>query len=191
MNPAPCAVSRRHLLAAVCSLAACPPWAMAQVAQQPIRRDMQMLVDRYTGLLVRWADHPVVVRAAQKSSDDGGIPGMTPERWAALALEAPDVQRTLRSEAGRYVDKLDNQQVNKVVVRDKHGNVVAANTKVVLYNVRHRPVFQTAIRGVPWQQPYVQKDVTTGIDSVQIAAPIRNAAGEIVGVIHASVTDAP
>ncbi len=183
-----CRCSRRWTLVSL-GAALVPLQALAQVQQQPIRRDMQVLVDRYAGLLVRWAENPVLVKAAQKSSDEGGIPGMTPERWAALKPGAPDVQRTLTSEAGRYVDKLDNLQVNKVVLRDRHGNVVAANTKVVLYNVRHRPVFQTAIRGLPWQQAYVQKDVTTGVDSVQIAAPVRNAAGDVIGVIHASVTD--
>jgi hypothetical protein len=99
----------------------------------------------------------------------------------------PLIKGILTSPAGKFVDGLDSKSINKVVVRDKAGNLVAANTKVALYNVSHRPVYKTAITGTPWQQDAVQKDVTTQIKSVQIAVPIKDGA-EVIGVMHASVT---
>jgi hypothetical protein len=112
---------------------------------------------------------------------------MSPAKWTELSDSDAAVKGIQTSPAGKYVDSLDSKIVNKVVVRDKAGNVVAANTKVVLYNVAHRPVFKTAIGGTPWQQDSVQKDVTTQLNSVQIAVPIKDG-GEIVGVMHAAIS---
>jgi hypothetical protein len=153
---------------------------------QAISPELQAKVDKYKVELAKWAANAVVVNAAVKSSEAGGMAGMTPAKWTELDEKSPEVQSIISSEAGRYVDKLDGPDINKVVVRDKHGNVVAANTKVVLYNVTHRPVFKTAITGTPWQQDTVAKDVTTQKLSVQIAVPIKKG-GDIVGVMHASV----
>ncbi len=179
--------TRRVALA--CSVALLTSVAMAPALAQftPITPPIQAKVDKYKLELAKWAANPVVVRAAKASSAAGGIAGMTAVKWTELDDKSPEVQRTITSEAGKFVDALDGPDVNKVVIRDKHGNLVAANTKVVLYNVTHRPVFKTAITGAAWQQEGVQKDVTTQLPSVQIAVPIKDGS-EIVGVIHASVS---
>jgi hypothetical protein len=171
---------RRSLIPAL--LLALPLYVQAQA----ISPELQAKVDKYKAELAKWAANPVVVNAAAKSSEAGGIAGMTPAKWTELDEASMEVKTITASEAGKYVDKLDGPDINKVVVRDKHGNAVAANTKVVLYNVTHRPVFKTAITGTPWQQDTVAKDVTTQKLSVQIAVPIKKGA-DIVGVMHASV----
>jgi hypothetical protein len=178
-------ISLRRTLVAAC-LAACTVPSWAQQAE-PISPALQAKVDKFKGELGKWAANPVVVKAAKASTAAGGIAGMSPAKWTELDDKSPEIQRILTSEAGKFVDSLDGADINKVVVRDKLGNVVAANTKVVLYNVTHRPVFKTAITGTPWQQETVQKDVTTQKSSVQIAVPIKDG-GEIVGVMHASVS---
>jgi hypothetical protein len=153
----------------------------------PISPAVQARVDGYKTKLVQWAANPAVVKAAKASNTSNGIAGMTPAKWTELADTDATITGIKTSAAGKFVDSLDGKEVNKVVVRDKAGNVVAANTKVVLYNVSHRPVFKTAITGTPWQQDAVQKDVTTQVKSVQIAVPIKDGA-EIIGVMHASVS---
>jgi uncharacterized protein with ATP-grasp and redox domains len=156
-------------------------------AADPISPAVQKTVDDFRTQLSKWAANPVVVAAAKSSNTNGGIAGMTPAKWTELAENDPAVTAIKTSAAGKFVDSLDGKQINKVVVRDKAGNLVAANTKVVLYNVSHRPVFKTAITGTPWQQDAVQKDVTTQVKSVQIAVPIKDGA-DIIGVMHASVS---
>lgn len=179
-------MNRRRLIAlcAVLSTAAC---FSTGASAEPITPEMQKLIDTYRAKLVQWAANPVVISAAKASNANGGIPGMTAGKWTELADTDPAVKATMTSAAGKFVDSLDSKEINKVVVRDKAGNLVAANTKVVLYNVAHRPVFKTAITGTPWQQEQMQKDVTTQLVGVQIAVPIKDGA-TIVGVMHAAVT---
>jgi hypothetical protein len=172
---------RRNFLASL----ALATFAMAPVlANEPISPAVQKTVDEYKGQLAKWATNPVVVAAAKASNASGGIAGMNAGKWAELSDSDADVKAILASPAGKFVDSLDSKVINKVVVRDKAGNVVAANTKVALYNVSHRPVFKTAITGSPWQQDVVQKDVTTQVRGVQIAVPIKDGA-DVIGVMHA------
>lgn len=179
-------MQRRHLLALGTVLVATLGFG-TPAAADPISPEMQKLVDGYRVKLSQWATNPAVVSAAKASSAGGGIPGMTPAKWTELAETDAAVKATMTSPAGKFVDSLDSKEINKVVVRDKAGNLVAANTKVVLYNVGHRPVFKGAIGGSAWQQEQMQKDVTTQLMGVQIAVPIKDGA-EIVGVMHAAVT---
>jgi hypothetical protein len=175
---------RRHLLAVAAALAL--PFAAA--ANEPISPAVQKTVDEHKAKLAQWASNPTVIAAVKASNDHGGIPGMNPAKWTELADTDAAVKGVLTSAAGKYVDSLDSKTVNKVVVRDKAGNLVAANTKVALYNVAHRPVFKTAITGTPWQQDNVQKDVTTQIKGVQIAVPVKDGGGQVIGVMHAAIS---
>jgi hypothetical protein len=178
---------RRHLTVSVLTLAATLFASSPVRANEPIPPALQKAVDDYKAQLLKWAANPVVVSAAKASNASGGMPGMSPAKWTELSDTDAAVKGLQSSPAGKYVDSLDSKTVNKVVVRDKSGNVVAANTKVVLYNVAHRPVFKGAITGASWQQEFVQKDTTTQLNSVQIAVPIKDGA-EIVGVMHASIS---
>jgi hypothetical protein len=177
---------RRHLLVLPVALALLP--AVGNVyANEPITPAVQKTVDEYKAKLLQWAANPVVVAAVKASNASGGLPGMNAGKWTELAETDAAVKGIQTSAAGKYVDSLDSKTVNKVVVRDKAGNVVAANTKVALYNVAHRPVYKTAITGTPWQQDSVQKDVTTQIKGVQIAVPVKDH-GEVIGVMHAAIS---
>ncbi len=176
---------RRQLISAAAAAALS---AFSSVAfAEAISPSTQKTVDEYMKKLHQWAANPTVIAAAKASNAAGGLPGMTPAKWTELADADAAVKGIQTSPAGKFVDTLDSKTVNKVVVRDKAGNVVAANTKVVLYNVSHRPVFKGAITGTPWQQDTVQKDVTTQIRGVQIAVPIKDG-GEVIGVMHAAVS---
>lgn len=177
---------RRCLLAAAAVAFVMLP-AAPVLANEPIPPALQKQVDDYKAKLTQWAANPVVIAAAKASNASGGLADMNPAKWTELADSDATVKGVLTSPAGKFVDSLDSKTINKVVVRDKAGNVVAANTKVALYNVAHRPVFKTAITGTPWQQETVQKDTTTQIRSVQIAVPVKDG-GAVIGVMHASVS---
>jgi hypothetical protein len=175
---------RRHVIALASTLAL---GTLPAFANEPISPAVQKQVDEYKAKLAQWASNPAVLAAVKQSNTDGGLPGMNPAKWTELADNDPAVKAVQVSAAGKFVDSLDSKIVNKVVVRDKAGNLVAANTKVVLYNVSHRPVFKTAVTGTAWQQETVQKDVTTQIKSVQIAVPIKDGAN-VIGVMHAAIS---
>jgi hypothetical protein len=177
---------RRFALATL-AVAASSFLAAPVLANEPISPAVQKTVDEFKGQLAKWAANPVVVAAAKASNASGGIAGMNAGKWTELADNDAAVKSIMTSAAGKFVDSLDSKAVNKVVVRDKAGNVVAANTKVALYNVSHRPVFKTAITGAPWQQDFVQKDVTTQVRGVQISVPIKDGA-EVIGVMHAAIS---
>jgi hypothetical protein len=170
------------------ALAAALTGAFAAHANDPIPAAVQTRVDGYKAKLQQWAATPSVVKAAKASTASNGMAGMTPAKWTELDAKSPEVTTVLTNEPGKFVGKIeaDDKLINKIVIRDKHGNAVAASTKPLLYNVAARPVFKTAITGTPWQQDHVAKDVTTQVRSVQIATPIKEG-GEIIGVIHASV----
>jgi hypothetical protein len=180
-------MNRRHLLA-LSALVASLNLAQPAWANDPISPAVQKVVDDHKAKLAQWATNPAVVAAVKASNAAGGpLPGMNPAKWTELADADPLVVGLQTSPAGKFVDSLDSKTVNKVVVRDKAGNLVAANTKVALYNVAHRPVFKTAITGAPWQQESVQKDVTTQIKGVQIAVPVKDG-GAVIGVMHAAIS---
>ncbi len=167
---------RRSAFAAIAMSVASQFAAAPALANEPPGPARQKLVNDHRFQLLKWA-----------SNTSGGLAGMSPARWTERADTDPVLKGVLGSPAGKFVGSLDGRSINKVVLRDKAGNLVAANTKVALYNVSHRPVFKTAITGQPWQQDAVRKDVTTQIKSVQIAVPVKDGAGAI-GVMHASAT---
>lgn len=179
-------MQRRHLLT-LSALLVTLGLSTPVLANEPITPEVQKLVDDHKAKLAQWALNPAVVAAVKASNAAGGLPGMNPAKWTELADSDPLVKGTQTSAAGKFVDSLDSKTVNKVVVRDKAGNLVAANTKVALYNVAHRPVFKTAITGTPWQQETMQKDVTTQILGVQIAVPVKDG-GAVIGVMHAAIS---
>jgi hypothetical protein len=179
-------MNRQFLFASAIAAAITSSFVSSAFAD-PITPVVQTRVDGYKAKLVQWAANPIVIKAAKASNASNGIAGMTAAKWTELPDTDAAITGIKTSPAGKYVDGLDSKEVNKVVARDKSGNVVAANTKVVLYNVSHRPVFKNAITGTPWQQDAVQKDVTTQVKSVQIAVPIKDGA-EVIGVMHASVS---
>jgi hypothetical protein len=177
---------RRHFIASCAVFAALAGLAPVSMAD-PIPPALQKRVDDYRVKLEKWAANPVVIAAAKASNVSGGLPGMTSAKWTELPDTDPVVKSISTSPAGKFVDSLDSKEVNKVGIRDKAGNIVAANVKVILYNVGHRPWFKPAVAGTSYQADQMSKDPTTQIMGVQIATPIKDGA-EIVGVMHAAIT---
>lgn len=178
----------RHLKALASCAIAFSAIAFAPVClADPIPPAVQKRVDDYRVKLEKWAANPAVIAAVKASNASGGIPGMTPAKWTELPDSDPAVKSIMTSPAGKFVDSLDSKEVSKVGVRDKAGNIVAANVKVILYNVGHRPWFKPAIGGTSYQVDQMLKDPTTQVMGVQIAAPIKDGA-EVIGVMHAAIT---
>jgi hypothetical protein len=175
-------------LCATCLAAGLAFAHVAASAADPLPAPLQAKVDTYKKKLVEWAANPIVVAAVKESNAKGGLAGMTNGKWNDLDEKDPVVKAFETSKAGVLVNKWEeDKNINKLIARDEKGNIVAANGKPLLYNNASRPAFANAIKGQVWDDGQVKPDPTTGIKSVQAAAPVMDG-GKIVGVIHAGIT---
>lgn len=149
---------------------------------------LQSKVDKYKQKLVEWAANPVIVSAVKDANSKGGLPGMTNAKWLEVPDNDPAAQSFITSKAGSVVKKWEeDKEINKLVVRDEKGNLVAASTKPLLYNNAVRPVYINAIKGQSWIDSKIAPDPTTQIKSIQASAPVLEG-GKVIGVIHVGIT---
>ena len=148
---------------------------------------LQAKVETYKKKLVEWAANPAVVAAAKESNAKGGIPGMSNGKWNDLDDKDPIVKGVQTSKAGSLVDKWEeDKNINKLLIRDEKGNLVAANSKPLVYNNASRPPFANPFKGQVWAAEEVKPDPSTGVKGVHAGAPIMDG-GKVIGVIHTSI----
>ena len=149
---------------------------------------LQAKVEIYKKKLVEWAANPVVISAVKEANASGGVAGMTNGKWDELEAKSPVVQAFETNKAGVLVNKWEeDKNINKLVVRDEKGNLVAASIKPLLYNNATRPVHINGMKGQVWAAAEIKPDPTTQIKSIQASAPVMDA-GKVIGVIHAGIT---
>lgn len=149
---------------------------------------LQAKADKYKQKLVEWAANPVIVHAVKEANAKGGLPGMTNSKWLEIGDKDQTAMAFVSNKAGTLVSKWEeDKEINKLVVRDEKGNLVAASTKPLLYNNAVRPVYANAIKGQVWVDSKIAPDPTTQIKSVQASAPVMDG-GKVIGVIHVGIT---
>lgn len=149
---------------------------------------IQAKSDLYKKKLAEWAANPVIVAAVKEVNAGGGLAGMTNGKWNDLDEKDPVVKAFETNKAGALIKKWEEDPVlNKLVLRDAKGNLVASSAKPLVYNNGNRPVFVNAAKGQVWAASEIKPDPTTGIKSVQAGAPVLDA-GKVIGVIHAGIT---
>ncbi|MGC4078359.1 MAG: hypothetical protein QM702_15240 [Rubrivivax sp.] len=150
--------------------------------------DVQAKVERAKKRLVEMAADPLIVAAVREANghDNGG---MNNGKWVDLSDADPAVKAMLSSKASQQIAKWETADttINKILLRDQKGNIVAGSTKPLIYNNASRPVFANPIKGQPWAAGEIKPDTTTQIPSVHVAAPVLDG-GKPIGVIHAGVT---
>jgi hypothetical protein len=162
--------------------------SVAALAADPLPASMQAKVETYKKKLVEWAANPVVVAAVKEANASGGLAGMTNAKWNDLEDTDPAVKAFEANKAGVLIRKWEEDSgINKLIVRDEKGNVVAASSKPLIYNGAGRPAFGNPIKGQVWAAPEIKPDPTTGVKSVQAGAPVMDG-GKVIGVIHAGIT---
>ena len=162
--------------------------SVSAFASEPVSGQLQTKVDKYKQKLVEWAADPAIVSAVKDANSKGALAGMTNSKWLEVADKDPVAQGYSNSKAGGLVKKWEeDKEINKLVVRDEKGNLVAASTKPLLYNNAVRPVYLNAMKGQPWAANSVLPDPTTQIKSVQASAPVMDG-GKVIGVIHVGIT---
>lgn len=157
-------------------------------AAEPLPAPLQAKVDKYKQKLVEWAANPAIIGAVKEANSRGPISGMTNARWLEVLDNDPVAQGFITSKAGSMVKKWEeDKDINKLVIRDEKGNLVASSTKPLLYNNAVRPVYINAVKGQPWADVKVAPDPTTQVKSVQASAPVLDGS-KVIGVIHVGIT---
>lgn len=158
------------------------------VSAAELPADVQTKVERAKKRLVEMAADPLLVAAVREAnSRDTG--GMNNGKWVDLSEDDPAVKAMLSNKASLQIAKWEKAEptINKILLRDQKGNIVAGSTKPLIYNNAARPVFANPIKGQPWSAGEIKPDTTTQIPSVHVAAPVLDG-GKPIGVIHAGVS---
>jgi len=150
--------------------------------------DVQAKVDKAKAKLVTLAADPSVV-AAVKEANAKGAPEMSNGKWVDLPDSDPFIQNILKAKVSRqFADwEAKDDAINKLILRDQKGNLVASSVRPLIWNNAARPVFAQPIKGQPWAADEIKPDTSTQIPSVHVAAPVMDS-GKAIGVVHTAVT---
>ncbi len=173
------------LLAALTTTLFClatPAWATDLPAEVTAK------VEKAKKRLVELAADPAVIAAVREANArDAG--GMTNGKWVDISDTDPVVKAILTSKVSLQIAKWEQSDdtVNKLLLRDQKGNLVAASVRPVIFNNATRPVFANPIKGQVWSAGEIKPDTSTQIPSVHVAAPVLDG-GKAIGVLQSAVT---
>lgn len=151
---------------------------------------MQPKIDAYHKKAAEWAANPEVVKAVKEANAKGLIAGMGNAKWRDLKETDPLVQGFVASPTGQLLSKwmnADAKGINKIVLSGNKSQRVAFTSMPAIYIGKGKPNFDEAFGGKTWQQGESKPDPSTGIDTVQIAAPVKDG-NAVIGVLLVSLT---
>lgn len=182
-------IRQSAILAMVCCLALGGTGA-ALAAE--VTAKMQPRVDAYKKQANAWAADPAIVKAVKDSNAAGPIPMMGNARWRDLKESDPIVKGLVDNAAGQLMTKwmnADAKGINKIVLSGDKSHRVAFTSMPAIYIGKGKPNFDEALGGKVWQQGESKPDPSTNIDTVQIAAPVKDGSA-VIGVLLVSLTAA-
>ena len=113
-------------------------------------------------------------------------------KWRELKESDPVVKGMVDNPAGQLLTRwmdADAKGINKIVLSGDKSHRVAYTSMPAIYIGKGKPNFDEAFAGKVWQQGESKPDPSTNIDSVQIAAPVKDG-GKVIGVLLVSLTAA-
>lgn len=137
-----------------------------------------------------WAANPNIIKAVKESNAKGPLPGMGNAKWRELKETDPIVQGFITSSTGKLITEwmqADAKGINKIVLSGDKSHRVAFTSMPAIYIGKGKPNFDEAFGGKVWQQDESKPDPSTNIDTVQIAAPVKDG-GATIGVLLVSLT---
>lgn len=159
----------------------------APVHAADLPADVQAKVEKAKKRLSELAADPSVVAAAREANAQE--PSMTNGKWVDVSDTDPMVKAILSTKTSLQIAKWEqaDASVNKLILRDQKGNLVAASVRPLIWNNASRPVFSNPIKGQVWAANEIKPDTSTQIPSVHVAAPVMDG-GKAIGVLQAGVT---
>jgi hypothetical protein len=184
-------MNRFHRLAALlaASFLAVTSLVSPATASGNLPAEVQAKVDKAKKLLVDRAADPAIV-AAVRDANVRGPGAMTNGKWIELEEGSPAVKALLGTGTSRQIAAWEaaDKTINKIVLRDHKGNLVAANVRPLIFNNANRAVFSKPFEAQqPWAAGEIKPDPTTQIPSVHVAAPVMDG-GKAIGVLQAGVS---
>ena len=167
-------------------------WLIAGAAiAGDITPKMQKKIDEYKKHAATWAADPLLVKAVKDANAQGPIAGMGNAKWRELKETDPTVQAFVINPAGQLLTKWMNADkgINKMVLSGNKSQRVAFTSMPAIYIGKGKPNFDEAFSGKMWHQGESKPDPSTNIDTVQIAAPVKDG-GQVIGVLLVSLTAA-
>ena len=177
--------SKRFLLTALTLLLPIAPLLAGDVTSK-----MQSKIDQYKQLTAAWAADPLVVQAVKEANANGPIAGLGNAKWRELKESDAVVTGFINNPTGQLLTKQmnsDAQSINKIVLSGSKSQRVAFTSMPAIYIGKGKPNFDEAMEGKIWQQGESKPDPSTNIDTVQIAAPVKDG-GKVIGVLLVSLT---
>lgn len=165
-------------------------WIAGMAYAENITPKMQQKIDAYKKKAVEWAANPTIIKAVKESNAKGPIPGMGNAKWREVKETDSLVQGFITSPAGQQMTQwmnADAKGINKIVLSGDKSHRVAFTSMPAIYIGKGKPNFDEAIGGKVWQQDESKPDPSTNIDTVQIAAPVKDG-GKTIGVLLVSLT---
>ena len=170
--------------------------ALGLIASLAIAADitpkMQIKIDTYKKQAEVWAADPAIVKAVKEANTQGPTSGMGNAKWRELKEADPIVSVFVSSATGQLLTKwmnADAKGINKVVLSGNKSHRVAFTSMPAIYIAKGKPNFDEAFDGKLWNQGESKPDPSTDIDTVQIAAPVKDGK-EVIGVLLVSLTAA-
>lgn len=164
----------------------------AAATAEDITPKMQPKIDAYKKQIQEWATHPQIINAVKEGNAKGPIAGMGNAKWREIKEDDPLVQGFITSSTGKWLTdwmKADAKGINKIVLSGNKSQRVAFTSMPAIYIGKGKPNFDEAFDGKVWQQGETKPDPSTSIDTVQIAAPVKDG-GAVIGVLLVSLTAA-
>ena len=162
------------------------------VAAGDITPKMQVKIDAYKKQAASWAANPAIIKAVKDANAQGPIPMMGNAKWRELKETDPIVTGFITNPTGQLLTKWTNADpkgINKIVLSGNKGQRVAYTSMPAIYIGKGKPNFDEAFDGKLWHQGESKPDPSTNIDTVQIAAPVKDGA-DVIGVLLVSLTAA-
>ena len=149
---------------------------------------MQPKIDTYKKMAAEWAANSSIIKAVHESNAKGPI--MANAKWRELKETDPTVEGFIASPTGQQLTQwmnADAKGINKIVLSGDKSHRVAFTSMPAIYIGKGKPNFDEAFSGKVWQQDESKPDPSTNIDTVQIAAPVKDG-NKIIGVLLVSLT---
>lgn len=162
------------------------------VAAGDITPKMQVKIDAYKKQAANWAANPAIIKAVKDANAQGPIPMMGNAKWRELKETDPIVTGFITNPTGQMLTKwmnADPKGINKIVLSGNKGQRVAYTSMPAIYIGKGKPNFDEAFDGKLWHQGESKPDPSTNIDTVQIAAPVKDG-NDVIGVLLVSLTAA-
>lgn len=157
-----------------------------------ITQKMQLKIESYKKQSSIWAADPAIVKAVKDANTQGPISGMGNAKWRELKDTDPIVSGFVTNPTGQLLTKwmnADAKGINKIVLSGNKSQRVAFTSMPAIYIGKGKPNFDEAFDGKLWHQGESKPDPSTNIDTVQIAAPVKDG-NVVIGVLLISLTAA-